>query len=71
VGHESPSLEDNMENNIPDILEDAQDGSLHVDNYQLLGCQMVAKGHNIDGYNSQCLLIKRNIITFLDKVLLV
>lgn len=58
VGHEFPSLEDNMGNNIPDTSEDAQDGSPHVDNYQLLGCQMVAKDHSIVGCKSQCLLEK-------------
>ena len=67
VGHEFPSLEDNMGNNIPDISEDAQDGSLRVDNYQLLGCQMVAKDHNIVGCKSQCLLGK-NTMTIVSRL---
>jgi hypothetical protein len=55
VAHESPFLEDSKGNNIPDISEDEQGGSLHVDNYQPLGYQMVAKDHSIDGYKSQYL----------------
>ena len=55
MGHESPFLEDNMGNNFLDISKDGQDESLHVDSYQLLGYQMVAKGHSIDGYKNRCL----------------